>query len=38
MSKTAGRLIPQMWMQNAVGESLSGKPLIDATEVALKNL
>jgi hypothetical protein len=37
-SLEAGRLIPQMWMQNAVGESLSGKPLIDATEVALENM
>jgi len=34
-SLEAGKLIPQMWMQNAVGESLSGDPLIKATEKAL---
>jgi hypothetical protein len=37
-SLEAGRLIPQMWMQNAVGESLSGDPLIEATEMALETL
>lgn len=37
-SLEAGRLIPQMWMQNAVGEPLSGDPLIQATEAALETL
>ncbi len=37
-SLEAGKLIPQMWMQNAVGESLSGTPLINATEAALEKL
>ncbi len=33
---SAGRLIPQVWMKNAVGNEISIKPLIDATDEALK--
>jgi len=33
-----GRIIPQEWMKKAVGNSISIKPTIDATEEALKNL
>lgn len=33
---TAGRLIPQLWMKNAVGSEISIKPLLDATDSALK--
>lgn len=33
-----GRLIPQLWMKNAVGEELSGEPLLNATKTALKEL
>lgn len=32
----AGRLIPQLWMKNAVGEELSAAPLLEAAEQALK--
>jgi len=35
---SAGRLIPQLWMKNAVGSEISIKPLQDATESALKVL
>ncbi|MGC9331021.1 MAG: hypothetical protein ACP5DZ_03990 [Bacteroidales bacterium] len=35
---TQGRLIPQLWMKGAVGEKLSGEPLIKATEHALKEM
>lgn len=35
---SAGRLIPQLWMKNAVGSEISIKPLIDATDAALKVL
>ena len=35
---TAGRLIPQEWMRNAVGEPISNQPLFDAVEEALDNL
>ncbi|MFW5805859.1 MAG: hypothetical protein ACOCVX_04955 [Bacteroidales bacterium] len=35
---TQGRLIPQLWMKGAVGEELSGEPLIKATEAALKEM
>jgi len=31
-----GRLIPQVWMKGAVGNEISVKPLLDATDVALK--
>jgi len=31
-----GRLIPQVWMKGAVGNEISIKPLLDATDVALK--
>ena len=34
---SAGKLIPQLWMKNAVGSEISTKPLIDATKAALKN-
>ena len=33
-----GNLAPDIWMQQAVGESISAKPLIKATEQALKEL
>lgn len=33
---SAGRLIPQLWMKNAVGSEISIKPLLDATDQALK--
>ncbi|MGE5343402.1 MAG: hypothetical protein ACM3SY_18190 [Candidatus Omnitrophota bacterium] len=34
----AGRVIPQLWMKNAVGEKISVKPLLDAVDEALKNI
>ncbi|OFY38244.1 MAG: hypothetical protein A2W91_18810 [Bacteroidetes bacterium GWF2_38_335] len=33
-----GRLIPQKWMKDAVGEELSIKPLLEATSAAAKKL
>jgi oligoendopeptidase F len=33
-----GRVTPQIWMQKAVGESISIKPMIAATEEALKHI
>jgi hypothetical protein len=33
---STGRLIPQLWMKNAVGSEISIKPLLDATDAALK--
>jgi hypothetical protein len=33
---TVGRLIPQEWMKHAVGSEISIKPMIDATDAALK--
>jgi hypothetical protein len=33
---SAGRMIPQLWMKNAVGNEISIKPLLDATDAALK--
>lgn len=33
-----GRLTPETWMQQAVGESISIKPMIAATEEALKHI
>lgn len=35
---TAGRLIPQQWMRNAVGEHISASPMLDAAEEALRKL
>ena len=35
---SAGRLIPQLWMKNAVGSGISIQPLLDATDQALKAL
>ncbi len=32
----AGRLIPQLWMKNAVGEEISAAPLLQAASKALK--
>jgi len=32
----AGRIIPQLWMKNAVGEEISAKPLLAAAAEALK--
>ncbi|MFH0866368.1 MAG: hypothetical protein V1904_09235 [Bacteroidota bacterium] len=34
----SGSIVPQLWMKNAVGSEISGQPLIDATEEALKNV
>ena len=34
---SAGRLIPQIWMKNAVGSEISIQPLIEATRQALDN-
>ncbi len=34
----AGKIIPQVWMKNAVGSKISTKPLLDAVDEALKNL
>ena len=33
---SSGRLIPQIWMKNAVGSEISIKPLLEATDAALK--
>ena len=33
---STGRLIPQLWMKNAVGKEISIQPLLDATSEALK--
>ena len=33
---SAGKLVPQIWMKNAVGSEISIKPLIEATNAALK--
>ena len=33
---STGRLIPQLWMKNAVGSEISIRPLLDATDAALK--
>jgi oligoendopeptidase F len=35
---TIGRIIPQQWMKEAVGEELSNKPLLQAVDKALENL
>ncbi len=35
---SAGRLIPQLWMKNAVGSEISITPLLNATDEALKNM
>ncbi|TVQ15062.1 MAG: hypothetical protein EA361_06510 [Bacteroidetes bacterium] len=35
---TAGSLIPQEWMRNAVGQPISNQPLLNAVEEALRNL
>jgi len=35
---SAGRLIPQLWMKNAVGSEISIKPILDATDVALQKI
>jgi len=35
---SAGRLIPQLWMKNAVGSEISIKPILDATDKALTNI
>jgi hypothetical protein len=32
---SAGRLIPKLWMKNAVGSEISIKPILDATDKAL---
>jgi hypothetical protein len=32
----AGRLIPQLWLKNAVGKEISAAPLLQAAEAALK--
>ncbi|QKG79614.1 hypothetical protein [Tenuifilum thalassicum] len=33
-----GRLIPQLWLKHGVGETLSVKPILEASDEALKNL
>ncbi len=33
---SAGRLIPQLWMKNAVGKEISAEPFLQATDEALK--
>jgi len=33
-----GRIIPQLWMEKAVGEKLSNKPLLKATDEAIEAL
>jgi hypothetical protein len=33
---SAGRLIPQLWMKNAVGSEISIRPLLESTDAALK--
>jgi hypothetical protein len=33
-----GRLIPQLWMKNAVGSEISIQPLLNATDEALKKI
>ncbi len=35
---TAGRLIPQEWMRQAVGEPISNQPMLNAAETALQQL
>ena len=35
---TQGKLIPQLWMKNAVGNELSINPMLEATSEALKNI
>jgi hypothetical protein len=35
---SAGRLIPQLWMKNAVGSEIAIKPLLDATDAGLKKI
>ncbi|MCK4760918.1 MAG: hypothetical protein KAW12_01875 [Candidatus Aminicenantes bacterium] len=35
---SAGKLIPQLWMKNAVGEEISIEPLLQAAEEALKHI
>jgi oligoendopeptidase F len=33
---SAGKLVPGLWMENAVGTKVSGKPMLDAIEKALE--
>jgi hypothetical protein len=35
---SAGRLIPQLWMKNAVGKEISFEPLLQAAEEALQHI
>ena len=35
---STGRLIPQLWMKNAVGNEISIKPLLEATDAGLKKI
>ncbi|MGV8962505.1 MAG: hypothetical protein ACOH2V_03895 [Candidatus Saccharimonadaceae bacterium] len=35
---TQGRIIPQLWMKNAVGQKISIEPLLNSTKEALENL
>lgn len=35
---TTGRIIPQQWMKEAVGEGLSNKPLLEAVDMALEQV
>lgn len=34
----AGKVIPQVWMENAVGSKISTKPLLDAVDEALRHV
>jgi len=35
---TQGRLIPNVWMKGAVGNNVSIKPMLEATDEALKKI
>ena len=35
---STGRLIPQLWMKNAVGSEISIRPILDATDKALEKI
>jgi len=34
----AGKIVPQLWMKNAVGSNISVKPLLEAVKEALKHI
>jgi len=35
---TYGRIVPQLWMKNAVGSPLSSRPMLEATQEALQHI